>query len=102
MKRIIQTSALAALVGLTGCSTIEFQNSNASATNEQYNYWHHNVALSLYELSSPVNLDNCENNWSSVAVEKDLVKGLAGTVDNVVLLGGDIWDPWSVDLNCGN
>ncbi|WLD57509.1 hypothetical protein NFC81_12425 [Salinispirillum sp. LH 10-3-1] len=102
MKRIIQAAAAAAVIGLTGCSTIEFQNSNASATNEQYNYWHHNVALSLYELSEPVNLDNCNSNtWSSATVEKDLIKGLAGSVDNFVIFV-DVWDPWSVDLKCGN
>ncbi|MFY0665486.1 MAG: hypothetical protein JXQ97_12750 [Natronospirillum sp.] len=101
MKRMIQAAAVAAVIGLTGCSTIEFQNSSATPTNEEFNYWHHNVALSLYELSAPVNLDNCSNNWSSVTVEKDLVKGLAGSVDNFVILV-DAWDPWSVDLKCGN
>lgn len=101
MKRIIQTVAAAAVVGLAGCSTIEFQNSSASSTNEQYSYWHHNVALSLYELSAPVNLDNCSNDWKSVVVEKDLITALAGSVDNFVVFV-DVWDPWSVDLKCGN
>lgn len=92
--------SLIALAILAGCSTIEFTNGNAAASqNEAYGYWHHNVAYSLYELSEPVNLDNCQNGeWSSLMVEKDIVAALAGSIDWVVLV--DAWDPWTVDLTC--
>lgn len=104
MRRLIISSAAAIIaVGLSGCSTIIFSNDNASSTVE-YKEWHHNVAYSLYEISEPVNLDRyCEDDWSEVVVEKDLVTAIAGGVDEAVtaFVGGvDVWDPWAVTVRC--
>lgn len=91
---------LAALV-LAGCSTIEFtQGPNPGAPSEAYQLWHHNLALSLYEYSPPVNLDGCQAGWNVLIVEKDIVTAFAGSVDQAVLFGVDVWDPWAVRLEC--
>lgn len=98
VKALVLSSVLVAL--LAGCSTIEFSNTSAMSSNtEAYGYWHHNVAFSLYELSEPVNLDNCQSgDWSSLTVEKDIITAVAGVAD--IFLFVDVWDPWAVELGC--
>jgi len=98
IKALVLSSVVMAL--LAGCSTIEFANTGVMSSNtEAYDYWHHNVAFSLYELSSPVNLDNCQSgNWSSFTVEKTFISAVAGSADLFVAF--DIWDPWIAELGC--
>ena len=92
-----------AFVALTACSTIEVGHGPAPEPSgtEVYSYWHHNIAFSLYEVSSPVNLSDCRNDWNSLVIEKDLVTALAGSVDTAIILV-DVWDPWRVVLNCAD
>lgn len=91
---------LLVMTALAGCSTIEFTNGSAAAVGtESYDYWHHNVAFSLYELSQPVGLDNCQNGtWSALTVEKSFISAVAGSAD--MFIGFDAWDPWAVALDC--
>jgi len=101
MKPIRTTLLVLSLASLTGCSTIEFtQGVNPPAPNEAYQLWHHNLALSLYEYSDPVDLSDCNGSWTTLVVEKDVVTALAGSVDQSVLFGVDVWDPWAVRLEC--
>jgi hypothetical protein len=104
MKRfLLWVTAITMTLAMTGCSTIIFSTDNASSSVE-YTEWHHNVAYSLYEISEPVNLERyCDDEWSEVVVEKDLVTAIAGGVDEAVtaFVGGiDVWDPWAVTVRC--
>lgn len=102
MMNIFKTvGALTLVAAVTGCSTIEFTNGEA-VSNEQYSVWHHNLAYSLYEYSPPVQPTAfCDDGWSKVTVEKDLVTAIAGSIDESLTFGAvDIWDPWAVSINC--
>lgn len=103
MKKLIGTLAASALmVGLSGCSTIVFTNgADVETSARNYDLWHHNVALSLYEYSDPVAPEAyCDTGWGTVTVEKDLIRGFVGSLDNAIIPFVDIWDPWAVYINC--
>jgi len=97
LPQLLGGTVILALV--TGCSTIEYSNSGTTPdTTEVYGGMHHNLAYSLYEYSSPVDLAQCNNDWASLVVERDVITAIAGSIDNA--FGVDVWDPWAVTLNC--
>ncbi|MEJ2044934.1 MAG: hypothetical protein P8X74_22660 [Reinekea sp.] len=97
MKSIRHAAVAGLVVAISGCSTITFTNGQPAASDEQYSQWHHNLAYSLYEYSPPVAPDKeCTGDWSSVTVEHDVITVIAGSV----VLGGALWDPWMVTINC--
>ena len=90
------------LLFVSGCTRIHFDNGTPAtvATNSSTNEsWHHNFALSLYESSEPVDLQQrCANKeWRSVTTEVSFVNGLAGSAVNIV---GPIWYPKTVTVKC--
>lgn len=103
MKKLIQSIAAATVIaGFSGCSTIVFTNgAEPDVSARTYDMWHHNLALSLYEYSEPVAPDAyCDTGWGTVTVEKDLIRGFVGSLDNAIIPFVDIWDPWAVFINC--
>jgi hypothetical protein len=89
------------LTVMSGCTRIHFDNGEqvANTQNAQKKQWHHNAALSLYEVSEPVDLKkNCDGaNWSSVETQLSFVNGLASTVVNEV---APLWYPKTVLTTC--
>ena len=85
---------------LSGCTTIHFDKegepSNYAVANEK---WHHNVAYSLFEISSPVNLEQrCgEKEWVSVKTETSFINGIA-SLAGYIIPGG--WDPKTTTVAC--
>ena len=100
MKHAVLLTAISVLA-LSACSTFEVGHGPEPSSTEVYSYWHHNLAFSLYEASPPVNLSDCSNDWSTLVIERDLVTGLAGSIDNVIF-PVDVWDPWRVRLYCAD
>lgn len=86
---------------LSGCSTINFEKEKiigSKASDEViYSSWHHNVAFSLFEASSPVDLTNeCgDKSWSSVKTELSFINGFASSV-----VMGPLWYPKTVEVTC--
>lgn len=85
----------------TGCTTIHFDNGKVPVNpgGKEVELWHHIVALDLYELSKPVDLDKeCgEKEWVTVKSEKSPVNAIAGSVANAF---GPIWYPKTATVNC--
>jgi hypothetical protein len=102
MNRFARLIALAGvcLIG-AGCSTIRFHSGQAASSDEANEEWHHVSMLRLVELSDPVDLnDRCRGKeWSMVQTEHTFLNGLAGTLDNIVI-GVEIWEPWTVQYTC--
>jgi hypothetical protein len=106
-KKLLISLAAAGLL-LTGCSVMHFQNGTVEPNDRPVEKWHHNVALSLLEVSPVVNIGAlCDDKpWSMVTTKETFVTGLAGSVDNIVTsafagFGIDIWDPQAVEYSCG-
>ena len=91
LKTLAVAAATAAL--FSGCSTIMFTN-DAQPAMAEYSQWHHNVALSLYELSEPVETEKYCDEWARITTERSIVNALAGSVSY------NLWDPWTVSINC--
>ncbi|SHH23257.1 Bor/Iss family lipoprotein [Ferrimonas marina] len=93
--------AVAALVLLSGCHTIHFDHDQPVATNQavSQSQWHHNMALSLVEVSQPVNLEQaCGNNgWDSVTTETTFLNGLPTAVIPYL---GLLWTPKTATVQC--
>lgn len=91
----LATLAFAAV--LCGCSVMHFQNGPVEPRDRTVDTWHHNVALSLYEISPPLNMTTlcAGKNWSMVTTKETVVTALAGMV------GGAIWDPQIASYTCG-
>jgi hypothetical protein len=89
-----------ALIFLSGCSTIHFDQVNTPDANMAYvEKWHHNVGLALYEASDPVNLEKvCSSKgWQSVKTETTFINYIAEMAVNTV---GPIWYPQTVSIAC--
>lgn len=88
-----------ALLPLSACTTIHFDNGDTGGGVANSPEWHHNFALALYEASSPVILSEaCEGGrWSSVKTETSFLNGLAGGAVNSL---GPIWYPKSTQVTC--
>lgn len=88
-----------AMICLSGCTTINFENGTASNEAFETEKWHHNVALGLVEVSDPVNLEEeCSNkDWERVQTELSFINGLASGVVNVF---APIWYPKTVSVSC--
>jgi len=97
---------------LSACSTISFTNGpvDAKASLSSESTWHHNMWFSLVEVSAPVDLkQRCSGkDWVRITTERSFLNGLAGGIDTSVLgarvgvlvVGIDIWDPWTVAYEC--
>ena len=103
---------------VTGCSTIQFNNEGAR-TNESLELeknglnnkpltssWHHNIVLSLIEVTDPVDLaaecqagDGLNSEWATVKTENTFLNGLAGFVVNA-FLPLNLWTPMTVEVDC--
>ncbi|MBA6357970.1 MULTISPECIES: Bor/Iss family lipoprotein [unclassified Colwellia] len=83
----------------SGCSTIHFDKGDQVKSNQTTQLWHHNFALSLYEGSPVVDLQNeCGNTpWASVKTELTFINGLASGAVNML---GPIWYPKTVEVSC--
>ncbi|MBY5990974.1 Bor family protein [Ferrimonas balearica] len=99
MKRLMMTLAAASL--LAGCHTIHFDQEQPVASNKAQSHaqWHHNMALSLVEVSNPVDLDrNCgDNGWETVKTETTFINGLPGAVIPYL---GLLWSPKTATVQC--
>jgi hypothetical protein len=93
MKSAVVVTAL--LIGASGCSTLHFDNGDAS-TEYTYREWHHNGILDLVEFSSPVDMRaRCGgDDWQSVKVEKSFTNGLADAISY------NFYDGWTVEYHC--
>lgn len=111
----MKTNAILLLAGcalLPACSTISFTNGpvDANVSLGSESNWHHNMWFSLYEASDPVDLkQRCVGrDWVRITTHKSFFNGLAGGIDSAVLglrvggviVGIDIWDPWTVAYEC--
>ena len=115
--RINLTLALLALLA-TGCSTIQFNNTGANSdeslgleknglnNDPLTSSWHHNIVLSLIEITDPVDLaaeceagSGSESEWATVKTENTFINGLAGLVVNAVL-PLNLWTPMTVEVDC--
>jgi hypothetical protein len=96
MKTI--ASILGATALLCGCSVMHFKNGSVEPSGRTVEKWHHNVALSLYEVSPPLDMKAlcAEKQWSMVTTKETVVTALAGTV-----LSG-LWDPQLAVYKCGD
>lgn len=97
MKNII---VIVAILFLTGCTTIHFDDGANATGSYKTEQWHHNWALALYEGSDPVNLEQeCgEKDWKSVQTELTFINWLASLPVNFI---GPIWYPKTVEVTCG-
>ena len=99
--------AAAALL-LCGCSVMHFQNGDVDPKGFAKKQWHHNVALSLVEVSSSVDLQTLcnEGPWARVSTYESFGTGVVGYVDEFVEgfvspITFDLWDPQMVEYTCG-
>lgn len=101
MKNLLSLTCVVAL--LCGCSVMHFQNGPVAPEGRPVERWHHNVALSLYEISPPLDMNALckDKQWSVVTTKETVVTGLAGAVVNSVAFGASIWDPQMVEYYCG-
>ena len=100
-----------ATIFLLGCQTIQFNsedtvNSESLNNNPDVTMWHHNVVLSLIEISDPVHLNeqcegvpNSEEGWSTVKTETNFISGLADFATGI-LVPLDLWTPKVVEIGC--
>ena len=101
---------IAAAFFCTNCSVMHFKNGSAPSDNEVREEWHHNAALSLLELSAPVDLTKrcTEGKWSVVTTKVTFLNALAGSVDEAVTagltkgFGINLWDPQTVEWECSH
>ncbi|TKB44634.1 Bor/Iss family lipoprotein [Thalassotalea mangrovi] len=90
-----------AIFSLSACTTIHFDKvpvtTEATVHKEQ---WHHNFILSLYEGSSPVDLNKvCQKQeWVTVKTETSFINGLAGAAASTII--GPMWTPKTVEISC--
>ena len=102
MQKPVLLAMIAALSTLcSGCSTINFDSGRTPTSQEKHSEWHHTVAFSLLEASNPVDLhDRCAGkNWSTVTTKRTFLNALAGSIDSIIL-GVDVWEPWTVEYVC--
>ena len=119
MKKMICTTIL--LGAVSGCSTIQFNNSrDAEESGSSYSQletinnspdssqWHHNIILSLVEITDPVNLnETCDDAvesgsaWETAKTEITFINGLAGFLVNL-FLPLNLWTPATVEVGCSD
>lgn len=97
-------------LALSGCAVMHFQNGDVESDGPATSKWHHNVLLSLVEVSPVVNLKaNCDDKeWSMFTTKETFGSGFVGGLDNVATslltprgFGGiDLWDPQVVEYSC--
>tara|TARA_B100001250_G_C19604038_1_gene701924 strand:- start:112 stop:471 length:360 start_codon:yes stop_codon:yes gene_type:complete len=114
IKLILSLLALFA----AGCSTIQFNNTGANSdksleleknglnNDPLTSSWHHNMVLSLIEVTDPVDLAaECEASkgsqaeWATVKTEHTFINGLASLVVNA-FLPINLWTPMTVEVDC--
>jgi len=92
--------AIVAVLSLTGCTTIYFENNTQAEqpSTDILERWHHNSVFALVEVSDPVNLSNeCEGaDWATVKSETSFINGLIGWIPYV----GIFWTPKTVTVQC--
>ena len=87
----------------SACTSITFDNSGTAEGHQLKGKWHHQMALSLVEVSDPVDPESqCgDNTWNAVETQKSFVNGL---VDNVLSaatgVGPLIWTAKTVNVTC--
>lgn len=104
MTRVIYSLSVVLL--LNACSVVNFQNGSLSSSEPKakVEHWRHNVVFSLIEVGSVVNpSEDCgSREWSMVTTKETFITGLAGSIDELILFGTDLWDPQSVEVSCVN
>jgi len=108
MKRIIQKAIVCVVVvaAASGCSTMHFNNGPGQVSTDTQSEWHRTAVMSLWEVSSPVDMkQRCNgNDWTVVTTERSFSNVLLGSVDNILLVtktvGLDLWSPWRVEYSC--
>jgi hypothetical protein len=82
---------------LSGCSVMHFKNGSVETTGRTVESWHHNLALSLYEASPPLNMEAlcADRQWSMVTTKVTFSSGVAGMV------GNSLWSPQIAHYTCG-
>lgn len=108
MKKTIQKAIAGMLVAVaaSGCSTMHFNNGPGQVPTDTQSEWHHTAVMSLWEVSSPVDMkERCKGkDWTVVTTERSFSNMLVGSVDNVLLAfkatGLDLWSPWTVEYSC--
>ncbi len=95
----MKSIAIVALLFLSGCTSIHFDNGNALAGQPTFEKWHHNFGAALYEGSDPVNLkEECQGKeWNSVKTELTFMNGLASGFLNLI---APVWYPKTVEISC--
>jgi hypothetical protein len=91
-------SILGATALLCGCSVMHFQNGSVEPAGRTIEKWHHNVGLSLYEISAPLNMKAlcADKQWAMVTTKETVPTALAGSVSN------GLWDPQLAVYTCGD
>lgn len=93
---------LSAIVFLVGCTKIHFDQAGPVAPDPSASQtmWHHNMAFSLVEVSTPVDLTaKCgSNGWESVKTETSFLNGLVTAIPYVSW----VWTPKTVTVQCKN
>jgi hypothetical protein len=91
---------IAAIILVSGCTKIHFDQSEPVVPDpgDSQSKWHHNMALSLVEVSPAVDLEaKCgANRWESVKTEKSFLNGLVTAIPYVSW----IWTPKTVTVQC--
>ncbi len=99
MNRLMMGLVAASL--LAGCHTIHFDRDQPVVDNKalSQSQWHHNMGLSLVEVSEPVAVDTLcgAENWDSVKTETTFVNGLPGALIPYI---GAIWTPKTATVQC--
>ncbi len=95
MKKIIVL--LFVLSMLQGCFKTIVTNGIKEPVDFEFTKWHHNVALSLVEISDPVHMKKvCPKGWKAVKTHQSFLNGLAASI----VFGGYIWTPQTVSIAC--
>ena len=108
MKQAIYKAiaGMAVIVAASGCSTMHFNNGPGQVRTDTQSEWHHTAVLSLWEVSSPVDMkQRCNgNDWTVVTTKRSFSNVVFGSVDNILLAtkatGLDLWSPWTVEYSC--
>jgi len=98
LKSTIRPFVLAvALIGLSGCFTINLTNKNSSAKSSvPYQEWHQIGVFQLVEFSDPVDLKSrCEGkDWTTAKTELSFIQGLVRAVT------WGLYSPHNVEYTC--
>ena len=97
MKSLI---AFIVILLVSGCTTIHFDQAEpiVKDSSNSHSAWHHNMVLSLVEVSEPVDLQaQCgSSEWASVTTETSFWNGLVQAIPYMSW----IWTPKTVTVQC--